>query len=60
MKNSKNFVCKEKLSKKAQREMHLSQRRTWGPLNPVTRTTKNDKAYDRKKLPKGDELQSLL
>ena len=31
------YVSLDKRSKKAQREYHAKQRRTWGSLNPVTR-----------------------
>jgi hypothetical protein len=41
------FVPLEKQSKKAQREYHAHQRRTWGPLNPVTRKPPNSRAYKR-------------
>lgn len=43
------FVSKDKLSKKARREIDKAKRNTWGPLNPVTRKTENKKVYDRKK-----------
>ncbi len=43
------FIPFEKLSKKEQRKINNARRNTWGPLNPVTRKTKNGKAYDRKK-----------
>ncbi|MEE0680891.1 MAG: hypothetical protein ACLVML_05295 [Candidatus Gastranaerophilaceae bacterium] len=42
------FISKEKLSKKAKRELNLAQRQTWS-INPVSRKQKNKKAYDRKK-----------
>ncbi len=42
------FIPFEKLSKKEQRKINNARRNTWGPLNPVTRKTKNGKAYDRK------------
>lgn len=38
----------EKMSKKAQRAENNRRRNDWGPLNPVTRCSKNKKAYDRK------------
>jgi hypothetical protein len=43
------FIPFEKLSKKEQRKINNARRNTWGPLNPVTRKTRNGKAYDRKK-----------
>ena len=43
------YVSLDKRSKKAQREYHAKQRRTWGELNPVTRSVPSGKAYNRKK-----------
>ena len=43
------YVSLEKRSKKAQREYHAKQRRTWGELNPVTRSVPSGKTYNRKK-----------
>jgi hypothetical protein len=43
------YVSLDKQSKKAQREYHAKQRRTWGELNPVTRSVPNGKTYNRKK-----------
>ena len=45
----KNYVSLDKRSKKAQKEYHSKQRRTWGNLNPVTRSVPSGKAYNRKK-----------
>ncbi len=44
------FIPLEKRSKKAQKEYHARERRTWGSMSPVTRTVTNGKAYNRKKL----------
>lgn len=41
------FVPLNKMSKKKQREFHRLHRKDWGGLSPVTRNTKNPKAYDR-------------
>ena len=41
------YVPIGKRSKAAQKEFYSSQRSTWNGLNPVTRTAKNGKAYDR-------------
>jgi|GEM_PF-1377399 hypothetical protein len=49
------FIPREKLSKKAQRELNNKMRKTWGTLNPVTRTPANPKAYNRKKLRKNED-----
>lgn len=45
----KKFIPYEKLSKKKKRELNEQRRNSWGTLNPVTRKTKNIKAYDRAK-----------
>ena len=45
------FIPYEKLSKKEKRKRDAMLRNTWGPLNPVTRKSKNPKAYDRQKAP---------
>ena len=45
----KKYVSLDKRSKKAQREYHAKQRRTWGELNPVTRSVPSGKTYNRKK-----------
>lgn len=44
------YVSLDKRSKKAQREYYARQRRTWGDLNPVTRTVPCGKIYNRKKV----------
>ena len=41
------FVPKEKLSKKARKELDRSRRVTWG-FSPVTKTVKSRKLYSRK------------
>ncbi|SFC70570.1 hypothetical protein [Butyrivibrio sp. YAB3001] len=43
------YVSLDKRSKKQQKEYHSRQRRTWGDINPVTRSVPNGKAYNRKK-----------
>lgn len=43
------YVPLAKQSKQKQREHYASQRKDWGGLNPITRTTPNPKAYNRKK-----------
>ncbi len=45
----KKYVSLDKRSKKAQKEYYSSLRRTWGGLNPATRTVPNGKAYNRNK-----------
>ena len=46
------FVPFEKLSKKRQREENAKRRGTWSGISPVTRKSKNARAYDRKKARK--------
>ena len=41
------FIPREKLSKKARRALDAQTRQTWG-ISPVSRKSKNRKAYDRK------------
>lgn len=48
------FVPLDKKSKKAQKEFHARQRRSWEGISPLTRTVPNGKAYNRKKM-KADE-----
>ena len=55
-----NFISKEKLSKKAQRELVGMKRNTWGSINPVTRKVESKKIYSRKKvrLERNDSYQA--
>lgn len=50
-----NFIPKQKLSKKAQRELNRAKRKTWGAMNPATRKPANPKAYNRRKVQKGED-----
>lgn len=43
------FVPREKLSKKARRELNLKQRILW-QINPITRRPPNPRVYDRNKI----------
>ncbi len=56
----KKYVSLDKRSKKAQREYYSERRRTWGELNPVTRSVPSGKTYNRKKDKKriGRELSN--
>ena len=56
----KKYVSLDKRSKKAQREYYSERRRTWGELNPVTRSVPSGKTYNRKKEKKriGRELSN--
>ena len=51
----KSFVPKEKLSKKARKELNSKERRTWEGINPVTRKVESKKLYNRKKTRTGYE-----
>ena len=42
------FIPYKKLSKRKRRELDNEQRVTWGTVNPVTRTVKDKKVYDRR------------
>ena len=43
------FVPFEKLSKKKKREQNAIRRKDWNGIDPVTRKSKNQKAYNRKR-----------
>lgn len=45
----KQYVTLDKRSKKAQKEYYAKQRRTWGELNPATRSVPSGKVYNRRK-----------
>ena len=45
----KKYVSLDKRSKKAKREYYSERRRTWGDVNPVTRSVPSGKTYNRKK-----------
>ena len=49
MRKMNRFVSIDKRSKKAQKAYYSKKRRTWGGLNPVTRTVPSAKIYDRNK-----------
>ncbi len=46
------FVPKEKLSKKAQKELNRQRRTTWS-ISPVTKTVESRKLYNRKRNARG-------
>lgn len=50
----KAFVSYAKLSKKEKRKIDARRRRTWGPLDPVTRRSDNPRAYRRAKVKQAD------
>lgn len=43
------FTPYEKLSKKEQKKINAEKRGSWGYINPVTKTVKSKKVYDRNK-----------
>ena len=47
----KNFIPREKLSKRARKELDAKARAVW-PINPITRSPKSYRAYDRNKARK--------
>ena len=47
----KPFLPREKMQKRDKRALDSAKRTTWG-VNPITRTTENKKAYNRKKSPR--------
>lgn len=49
----KKFIQKEKLSKSVKKELNKKMRKSWA-INPVTRKPPNPKAYNRKKVQKGE------
>lgn len=51
----KKMIPLKKQSKRAQRAYHLSQRGSWGDVNPVSRTVESKKVYSRKKLKRAEE-----
>lgn len=56
----KQYVTIDKRSKKAQKEFYSKQRRTWGELNPMTRTVPSGKVYSRKGKREGEEGEGFL
>jgi len=48
----KQFLPREKMSKREKHALDQTKRATWGEINPVTRTTENKKTYNRKKSPR--------
>ncbi len=46
------FVPKEKMNKKARKELNRQRRVTWG-ISPVTKTVESKKAYNRRKNARG-------
>lgn len=49
------FIPKEKLSKKAKKELNKQARKDWNGISPVTRKPTIKKAYSRKRVRKIDD-----
>ena len=58
----KAFLPREKMGKREKRALDSAKRATWGGINPITRTTENKQAYNRKKSPRGyqDDSTGIL
>ena len=48
----KQFLPREKMSKREKRTLDAAKRTDWNGINPVTRTTENKKTYNRKRSPR--------
>ena len=51
----KKFVAREKLSKKARRELDNQSRVTWGSIDPRAKKIESKKVYNRKRFPKAGQ-----
>lgn len=51
----KQMIPLEKMNKKQRKELMRKQRGSWGAINPVTRTTKDKKKYNRHKTRQEDQ-----
>ncbi len=49
----KKFIPRDKLSKKAKRELDSKNRLSWG-MNPATKKVESEKLYNRKKVRQAD------
>lgn len=50
----KKFIAREKLSKKARRELDRQSRVTWGAMDPRVKKVESKKVYNRKRFLKAD------
>ena len=48
----KQFLPREKMSKREKRALDAIKRASWDGVNPVTRKVESKKTYDRKKSPR--------
>ena len=53
----KKLISYGKLSKKEKRKLDLTNRQTWGPVNPVTRKPENSRAYNRQKAKQWERIR---
>ncbi len=53
------FIPREKLSRKARRELDQAKRQTWGPVSPVTRRMESKKRYKRRKPSRWTDPDSM-
>lgn len=54
------FVAYEKLSKKQQKQLNTTKRKTWGDVKPITKIKPSAKLYNRKKKQDLTNLYSSL
>ena len=48
----KQFLPREKMSKREKRALDATKRASWDGVNPVTRKVESKKTYDRKRSPR--------
>ncbi|MDD4312661.1 MAG: hypothetical protein PHW41_09290 [Eubacteriales bacterium] len=48
----KQFLPREKMSKREKHALDATKRASWDGINPVTRKVESKKTYDRKKSPR--------
>ena len=48
----KQFLPREKMSKREKRALDATRRASWDGVNPVTRKVESKKTYDRKRSPR--------
>ena len=53
------FISREKLGKKAKRELDKAKRQSWESVNPITRKNESKKTYKRKKPSRWMEPDSM-
>jgi hypothetical protein len=53
----KNYISKNKLSKKTKKALDIKKRLSWGEVRPMTKTVPSDKTYKRKAKTKTIEYE---